>query len=103
MSEPPLGRLDTESVTLDAFVEQVGEVLGRAHSLFGEPATSGRSLAQASGSELTTAGNLVRGGISQVLDLEGEFADDYAAFADQAASDLDGLAGSRGWGDVGVW
>jgi peptidoglycan DL-endopeptidase CwlO len=81
-------------VTLDAFVEQVGEVLGRAHSLFGQPPTSGRSLAQASGSELTTAGNVVRGGISQVLDLAGEFADDYAAFGDQAASDLYGLAGT---------
>jgi cell wall-associated NlpC family hydrolase len=79
---------------LDAFVEQVGEVLGRAHSLFGEPPTSGRSLALTSGSELAGAGNLVRGGISQVSALSGEFADNYATFGDQVASDLYGLAGS---------
>jgi len=79
---------------MDAFVEQVGEVLGRAHSLFGQPPQSGRSLALTSGAELATAGNLVHGGVQQVSDLAGEFADDYATFGDQAASDLYGLAGT---------
>lgn len=79
---------------MDAFVEQVGEVLGRAHSLFGQPPQSGRSLALTSGAALATAGNLVHGGVQQVSDLAGEFADDYATFGDQAASDLYGLAGT---------
>jgi cell wall-associated NlpC family hydrolase len=82
-------------MTLDAFVEHVGEVLGRAHSLFGEPPKSGRSVALASGRELAAAGNLVSGGIAQTSHQSGVFASDYRTFGDDSAGGLYRLA----WND----
>lgn len=92
MSEPPAERLDTESMTLDAFVEQVGGVLGRAHSLFGLPPESAGSAALSAGSPLAAAGHLIRDGLPQVSGLSGEFASDYATFGDTAATNLSRLA-----------
>ena len=81
-------------MTLEAFVEHVGEVLGRAHSLFGQPPKSGRSVAIASSLELVHAGKLVSGGVSQASPQSGVFAADYTAFGDEASADLYRLAGN---------
>lgn len=81
-------------MTLEAFVEHVGEVLGRAHSLFGAPPRSGRSVALASGLELGQAADLVGGGLAQSSGQKGVFAADYATFGDEATSSLYRLAGN---------
>ncbi len=81
-------------MTLDAFVEQVGGVLGRAHSLFGQPPESAGSTGLSAGSSLAAAGNLIRDGLPQVSGLSGEFASDYATFGDDAATNLSRLAGT---------
>src|SRR3954471_22206861 len=81
-------------MTLEAFVEHVGEVMRRAHSLFGAPPKSGRSVALASGLELSHAGDLISGGIAQTSGQSGVFAADYTTFGNQAASRLHRLAGN---------
>jgi cell wall-associated NlpC family hydrolase len=81
-------------VTLGALVEQVGEALGHAHSLFGDPPASGGTAALAAGSQLAAAGDLVRGGLAQFSGLSGEFASGYTAFGAGAGPKLDGLAGT---------
>lgn len=94
MYEPRIGRLDTERVTLGALVEHVGEALGRAHSLFGDPPESGGPAPLGARSRLAGAGDLVRGGLAQVSGLSGEFASDYTTFGGRAVPALDGLAGT---------
>jgi cell wall-associated NlpC family hydrolase len=79
-------------VTFGALVELVGEALGRAHSLFGDPPASGETAAVAAGSRLAAAGDLVRGGLAQFSGLSGEFASGYTAFGAGAGPKLDGLA-----------
>ncbi|HYR17523.1 MAG TPA: hypothetical protein VEQ67_25410, partial [Mycobacterium sp.] len=64
-------------MTLGALVEHVGEALGRAHSLFGDPPESGGPAPLGARSRLAGAGDLVRGGLAQVSGLSGEFASDY--------------------------
>jgi cell wall-associated NlpC family hydrolase len=81
-------------VSIGAVVQQVGEVLGRAHSLFGDPPASGGSAAGSAGSALTGAGAVVRGGLAQISGLSGEFSTGYGAFGAPAAPSLDGLAGT---------
>jgi cell wall-associated NlpC family hydrolase len=81
-------------VSIGAVVQQAGEVLGRAHSLFGDPPTSGGSAARSAGSVLTGAGAVVRGSLAQISGLSGEFATSYGAFGARAAPSLDGLAGT---------
>jgi cell wall-associated NlpC family hydrolase len=81
-------------VTIDAVVQQVGEALGRAHSLFGDPPASGGAAARGAGSTLTGAGDGARGGIAQISALSGEFPTGYGIFADRAAPSLDRLAGT---------
>jgi cell wall-associated NlpC family hydrolase len=81
-------------VSIGAVVQEVGEVLGRAHSLFGDPPSSGGSAARGAGSALTGAGDVVRGGSAQISALSGEFSTGYGAFSDRAAPSLDGLAGT---------
>jgi cell wall-associated NlpC family hydrolase len=94
VSEPHRGCLDTGYVSIGAVVQQAGEVLGRAHSLFGDPPTSGRPAARSAGSALTGAGTVLRGGLAQISGLSGEFSTGYAAFGARAAPGLDGLAGT---------
>jgi hypothetical protein len=74
-------------------VGQVGEVLGRAHSLFGTPALGQRL---GGGSALAGAGSLARGGAAQTAGLSGALPASYAIFADDAASALDHAAGADG-------
>jgi len=81
-------------VSISAVVEQVAEVLGHTHGLFGDPPASGASAARGAGSDLTGAGQLVRGGVAQISGLSGDFATDYAAFGGRAGISLDGLAGA---------
>jgi len=81
-------------VSIGAVVQHVGEVLGRAHSLFGDPPTSGGSAARSAGSALTGASDAVRGGLAQISGLSGEFPTGYGAFGGRAAPSLDGLAGT---------
>ena len=69
-------------------------MLGRAHSLFGDPPSSGGSAARGAGSALADAGDVIRGGRAQISALSGEFPTGYGAFGDRAAPSLDGLAGN---------
>jgi cell wall-associated NlpC family hydrolase len=79
---------------MGAVVEQVAEVLGRSHGLFGFPPTSGGSAARSAGSVLTGAGDVVRGGVAQISGLSGDFAAGYTAFGGRAGPSLDRLAGT---------
>jgi cell wall-associated NlpC family hydrolase len=81
-------------VSIGAVVEQVAEVLGRAHGLFGDPSASGGSAARNAGSALTGAGDMVRGGVAQMSGLSGDFAASYTAFGGRAGARLDRLAGT---------
>jgi hypothetical protein len=74
-------------------VRQVGEVLGRAHSLFGTPAV-GQGLGASSG--LAGAGSLVRGGAAQMSGLRGVLPASYGIFAADAGPALDNAAGADG-------
>ena len=60
---------DTGFVSVGAVVAQVGEVLGRAHSLFGDPPASGQGPAAGSVMKLSGAGDLVRSGQAQMAPL----------------------------------
>jgi len=77
---------------MGAVVEQVAEVLGRAHGLFGDPPASGGSATRSTGSALTGAGAVVRGGVAQISGLSGDFAAGYTAFGGRAGLSLDGLS-----------
>jgi cell wall-associated NlpC family hydrolase len=81
-------------VSVGAVVAEVGEVLGRAHSLFGDPPASGHGPASASGLKLSNAGDLVRSSQLQMAPLSGQLASNYATFAGGAAPALDTLAGN---------
>jgi hypothetical protein len=76
-----------------ALVAQVGEVLGRAHALFGTPAVGQRLSA---GAGLVGAGSLVRGGAAQMAGLSGVLPASYGMFADDAGPALDHAAGADG-------
>jgi hypothetical protein len=75
-------------------VAQVGEVLGRAHSLFGDPPASGQGPAAGSVMKLSGAGDLVRSGQAQMAPLSGQLATNYSTFAGGAGPALDTLAGN---------
>jgi hypothetical protein len=64
-------------VSISAVVQQVGEVVARAHSLFGDPPTSGVPAAAGAGSNLASAGELVRSGQQQISGLSRQFATGY--------------------------
>jgi len=85
---------DTGWVSVGALVEQVGQVLGRAHALFGDPPESGGASATAAGTRLGGAGDLVRAGQGRIAGLSGDFATNYGMFAGGAGPALDGLAGA---------
>ncbi|WP_255256409.1 C40 family peptidase [Mycobacterium avium] len=79
-------------MSVGALVEQVGEVLGRGHALFGEPPASGGTAARDSGSGLATAGDLVRTGTQRVSGLSGALPAGYTRFATDAGPALDAAA-----------
>ena len=80
-------------MSVGALVQQVGEVLGRAHSLFGTPAL-GQGLGASSG--LAGAGGLVRGGAAQMSGLSGVLPASYGVFAADAGPSLDHAGGADG-------
>jgi hypothetical protein len=79
---------------VSALVQRVGEVLGRAHSLFGDPPASGQVAAADAGSGLAAAGDLVRGGQVRIAGLSGALPDKYGGFATDAGAALDSAAGT---------
>jgi hypothetical protein len=81
-------------VSVGALVQQVGEVLGRAHALFGDPPASGGVAALDAGSGLAAAGDLVRGGQQRMSGLSGVLPVKYGGFATDAGAALDGGAGT---------
>ncbi|QEN17670.1 hypothetical protein D3H54_30890 (plasmid) [Mycobacterium sp. ELW1] len=81
-------------MSVGAVVQQVGEVLGRAHSLFGDPPASGQGPASGSVLKLSGAGELVRSGQAQMAPLSGQLATNYSTFAGGAGPALDTLAGT---------
>ena len=83
---------DTCCVSVGAVVQQVGEVLGRGHALFGQPPSSGGTPALSSGTALATAGDLVRSGQQRVATLSGVFPATYTQFATDAGPALDAAA-----------
>jgi len=89
----PVGVADTEFVSLGAVVQYVGEVLGRAHSLFGDPPDSGGAAAGSAGGSLSGAGQVVRTSQGRVSGMAGDFVSTYAGFTGKAAPALDTLAG----------
>ena len=90
---PAVGVPDTGWVSVGALVQYVGEVLGRAHSLFGDPPDSGGPAAVSAGNTLGAAGVVVRAAGRQVDGMSGAFPASYGNFAGRAGPALDGLAG----------
>lgn len=86
------GGRDTGGVSVAALVQQVGEVLGRGHALFGEPAVSGGGAARDSGTGLATAGDLVRTGQQRISGLSGALPAGYTRFAVDAGPTLNAAA-----------
>ena len=69
-------------------------MLGRAHSLFGDPPDVGGAAALDAGSGLAAAGECVRGGQRQMSGLSGALPVKYGGFATDARVALDGAAGT---------
>ena len=80
------------SVSVGALVRQVAAVLGRAHSLFGDPLESGGSAARRAGWDLAGAGDVACAGRGRISALSGRFAPGYGMFAAGAGPALGGLA-----------
>jgi hypothetical protein len=81
-------------VSVGALVEQVGQVLGRGHALFGDPPASGGTAAGDAGVGLANAGDVVRGGHHRIRALSGALPAGYTQFATDAAPGLDAAADS---------
>lgn len=77
---------------MGALVRQVGQVLGRAHSLFGDPALSGGVAGLGSGPGLTGAAGRVRIAQHTITGLSGAGPARYGGFAADAGAALDGAA-----------
>ncbi len=73
---------------MGALVQRVGEVLGRGHSLFGDPPASGGSAAHSAGSDLAAAGGVVRRGQERISALSGALPMGYTRFATDAGPAL---------------
>jgi cell wall-associated NlpC family hydrolase len=74
-------------------VRYVGEVLGRAHLLFGDPPDSAGPAAATAGTDLGWAGDLVRGARQRAAPMSGDLAGTYSGFTGAAAPALDTVAG----------
>ena len=73
---------------MGALVQRVGEVLGRGHSLFGDPPASGGSAAHSAGSDLAAARGVVRRGQERISALSGALPAGYTRFAADAGPAL---------------
>jgi peptidoglycan DL-endopeptidase CwlO len=79
-------------VSLGSVIAQVGEVLGRAHALFGDPPASGAAPAGGAGARLAAAGDLIRTGQQKMSALTGAAPASYTTLAGGTAIKLDALA-----------
>jgi peptidoglycan DL-endopeptidase CwlO len=80
-------------VSVDALVAQVGEVLSRAHALFGGPSCDGGATLDA-GSGLAGAGDGLRSAWRQTAGLAGALPVHYARFAHDSVQALDAATGT---------
>jgi peptidoglycan DL-endopeptidase CwlO len=81
-------------VSIDAVVSQVGELLTRAHTLFGDPPASGGPAAAGAGAHLAGAGRQVHTGRQQMTGVSGRLAGSHGLFTRAAGAELSHLAGS---------
>ena len=81
-------------MSIDAVVQQVGELLTRAHTLFGDPPTSGGPAAAGAGAHLAGAGQHVYTGRAQMAAASGRLARGHRLFAGAAEAGLSTLAGN---------
>jgi cell wall-associated NlpC family hydrolase len=81
-------------VSIAAWVQQVGDVLDRAHALFGDPAPGGHAATFDALAGLAGAGNLVRSSHVRMVPLSGDLASRYGRFAAAAGPTLYGMAGT---------
>jgi cell wall-associated NlpC family hydrolase len=88
--------LDTDGVSVGAFVQHVGRALWRAHALFGDPPGSGAPAAVTARTRLGGAGNLVRQAGGRVGAMSGSFPASYGTFRGWASPSLDEMAGADG-------
>jgi hypothetical protein len=77
---------------VDALVQQVRDVLGRAHALFGRPSSRGE--AWDAGWGLAGAGDGLRGSGRQMAGLAGALPVHYASFASDSVQALDAATGT---------
>ncbi|WAJ48027.1 hypothetical protein OK015_28685 (plasmid) [Mycobacterium sp. Aquia_216] len=75
-------------MSIDALVAHVGQVLNRAHALFGQPGTGGGVAAGHSGAALGGAAELVRHSHHRMSGLSGVLPATYSTFATDAAPGL---------------
>ena len=87
------GTADTGCVSVGALVRHVGEVLGRAHALFGGPSPHGVSALDADWG-LAGADDRLRSARRQMSGLAGASPVHYARFARDAAQALDAATGT---------
>jgi hypothetical protein len=85
--------VDTGWVSVGSWVHHVGQVMGRAHSLFG---TAPAAPQLGSGSSLASAGDLVRGGAATMSGQSGVVAAGYQTFAQDAGPALDHAGATDG-------
>jgi len=81
-------------VSIDAVVSWVGELLTRAHTLFGDPPASGGPAATEAGAHLAGACRHVQTGHQQMTGVSGRLAGGHGLFTRAAAAELSDLAGS---------
>ncbi|WP_232425872.1 C40 family peptidase [Mycobacterium sp. JS623] len=81
-------------MSIAVVVQQVGDVLARAHALFGDPVPAGHVAALDSGARVAAAGDLVRTGQARMAPLSGDLASRYSRFGAGAGPLLFGVAGT---------
>lgn len=84
---------DTESVSVGALVQYVGEVLGRSRALFGDPTDAAGTAATGAGARLDDAARPLVAGQRRFAPLSGDFATGYDGFRRRVSPALDRLAG----------
>jgi hypothetical protein len=95
-----VAELILEVVSVGALVQQVWQVLGRGHALFGGPSSGGVGTVDAGG-RLAGAGERLRSTHREMTGLAGALPDHYRRFADDTVQALDAATGTdirlRGW------
>jgi hypothetical protein len=81
-------------VSIDAVVQQVGELLTRAHTLFSESPVSGGPAAAGAGAHLAGAGRHLHTGRRRMVGGSGRLAGAHGLFAEAAGAGVSALAGN---------